>query len=67
MGLKMLLVKLASLNNVASIPVVSIQGDTQTYVSDLMHKINDKIITFIEVRIVDENGNEVNFNGVDWF
>ena len=56
-----------SKSNVASIPVVSIQGDTQTYVSDLMHKINDKIITFIEVRIVDENGNEVNFNGVDWF
>ena len=57
----------ASKSNVASIPVISIQGDTQTYVSDLMHKINDKIITFIEVRIVDENGNEVNFNGVDWF
>ena len=56
-----------SKSNVASIPVISIQGDTQTYVSDLMHKINDKIITFIEVRIVDENGNEVNFNGVDWF
>jgi hypothetical protein len=56
-----------SKSNVASIPVTSIQGDTQTYTSDLMHKINDKIITFIEVRIIDENGNEVNFNGVDWF
>ena len=56
-----------SKSNVASIPVTSIQGDTQTYSSDLMHKINDKIITFIEVRIIDENGNEVNFNGVDWF
>ena len=30
-----------SKSNVASIPVISIQGDTQTYVSDLMHKIND--------------------------
>ena len=54
-----------SKSNVASIPVTSIQGDTQTYSSDLMHKINDKIITFIEVRIIDENENEVNFNGVD--
>ena len=57
----------ASKSNVASIPVSAIQGDTQTYTATLMHKINDKTITFIEVRILDENGNEVNFNGVDWF
>ena len=54
-------------SNVAAIPVSAIQGDTQTYSSDLVHKINDKTITFIEVRLVDENNNEVNFNGVDWF
>ena len=54
-------------SNVASIPVTAIQGDTQIYSSDLVHKINDKTITFLEVRIIDENNNEVNFNGVDWF
>jgi hypothetical protein len=55
------------ISNIASIPVSAIQGDTQTFTSDLHHKINDQIITFIEVRLSDENGNEVNFNGIDWY
>ena len=37
------------------------------YTSDLHHKINDQIINFIEVRLADENGNEVNFNGIEWY
>lgn len=56
-----------SISNIASIPVSAIQGDTQTFTSDLHHKINDKVINFIEVRIVDESGSEVNFNGIDWY
>jgi hypothetical protein len=56
-----------SVSTIASIPVSAIQGDTQNFTSDLHHKINDKIINFIEVRISDENGNEVNFNGIEWY
>ena len=56
-----------SVSTIASIPVSAIQGDTQTYTSDLHHKINDKIISFIEVRLTDESGNEINFNGIDWY
>jgi hypothetical protein len=56
-----------SVSTIASIPVSAIQGDTQTYTSDLHHKINDKIISFIEVRLTDEAGNEINFNGIDWY
>ena len=56
-----------SVSNIASIAVSAIQGDTQTFTSDLHHKINDQIITFIEVRLSDENGNEVNFNGIEWY
>lgn len=52
---------------VSSVPISAIQGDTQIYSSTIRHSINDKIITHLQVRITDEDDNEVNFNGVPWF
>ena len=52
---------------VASIPIVSIQGDTQVYSGNFRHKVSDAVITKIEILINDEDGNEVSFNNIDWF
>lgn len=52
---------------ISSVPISAIQGDTQIYSSTIRHSINDKIITHLQVRITDEEDNEVNFNGVPWF
>lgn len=52
---------------ISSVPISAIQGDTQIYSASLRHSVNDKIITHLQVRITDEDDNEVNFNGVPWF
>lgn len=52
---------------VSSVPISSIQGDTQIYSSSLRLGVNDDVITHLEIRITDEDDNEVNFNGVPWF
>jgi hypothetical protein len=52
---------------ISSVPISSMQGDTQIYSSTLRHSIKDKIITHLQVRIADEDDNDVNFNGVPWF
>lgn len=52
---------------ISSVPISSIQGDTQIYSSSLRLGINDDVITHLEIRITDEYDNEVNFNGVPWF
>jgi hypothetical protein len=52
---------------ISSVPISVLQGDTQIYTSDLRHGVNDGVITHLEVRITDEDDNEVNFNGVDWY
>jgi hypothetical protein len=52
---------------ISSVPISSIQGDTQIYSSSLRHNVKDKIITHLQVKITDEDDNEVNFNGVPWF
>lgn len=57
----------SSRNMLLSVPVSVFQGDVQTVSSDIRHKIGNNIVTSIEVRIQDEDGNEVNFNNIDWF
>ena len=52
---------------ICSIPVSVLQGDTQIYTSDLRHAVNNDVITHLEIIITDEDDNEVNFNGVDWY
>jgi hypothetical protein len=52
---------------ISSIPISSIQGDTQIYSSNLRHAINENIITHLEIKITDEDENEVNFNNIPWF
>jgi hypothetical protein len=52
---------------ISSVPISVLQGDTQIYTSDLRHAVSDGVITHLEVRITDEDDNEVNFNGVPWF
>jgi hypothetical protein len=52
---------------VASIPIVAVQGDTQVFNGGFKHKISDSVITKVEILIIDEDGNEVLFNNIDWF
>jgi hypothetical protein len=52
---------------ISSVPISSLQGDTQIHISTLRQGVNDKVITHLEIRITDEDDNEVNFNGVPWF
>ena len=52
---------------VSAIPITAIQGDTQVYYGSFHHKINDSVITKIEIIIKDEDENEVDFNSIEWF
>jgi hypothetical protein len=52
---------------VSSIPISSMQGDTQIFTGSLRHGVTDKVITYLEIKITDEDDNEVNLNGVPWF
>lgn len=56
-------------NTLINIPVTAIQGDTQLYSAQNSnrHKLFDKAISLLEIKIVDENGNEIDFNGVSWY
>ena len=56
-------------NTLINIPVTAIQGDTQLYSAQNSnrHKLFDKTISLLEIKIVDENGNEIDFNGVSWY
>lgn len=55
-------------NAILAIPISSIQGDTQVYHSNqTWHKILDKSYNVLQIRITDENDNEINFNGTEWF
>lgn len=61
-------VKSSSMHSiVASIPIIAIQGDTQVFAGSFKHKVTDSSITKIEILILDEDGNEVSFNSIDWF
>lgn len=57
----------ANMNTVISVPINVIQGDTQTTTSSFKHKINQNSITHLEIEIVDQNNNDVNFNNIDWY
>ena len=50
-----------------SVPLQSIQGDTQTNFSNVKHLINDKIITHLVIKLTDENDNVLELNGSDWY
>lgn len=56
-------------NTLINIPVTAIQGDAQLYSAQNSnrHKLFDKTISLLEIKIVDENGNEIDFNGVSWY
>ena len=50
-----------------SVPLQSIQGDSQTNFSNVKHLINDKIITHLVINLTDENDNVLELNGSDWY
>jgi hypothetical protein len=56
-------------NIIASILVTSQFGSVQTYVSNSLFEylINDDVIPFINILILDQDFNPVNFNNIDWF
>ena len=56
-------------NIIDTVHVTSARGETNLYInsSPFRYKINDTIITFLHIQLLDENYNLVNFNGVDWY
>lgn len=61
-------VKGTSQNNILmTIPITAIQGESQTVHSSYRHKLNESVINFINISILDENNNEVDFNNIDWY
>lgn len=56
-------------NIIASIQIVSQFGSVQTFLntSNFAYKITDDVIPFINVIILDQDFNPVNFNNIDWF
>lgn len=56
-------------NILASIHITSMFGDTQTYfnTSGFKYKINDPTTTFLNIVILDQDFNIVNFQNIDWF
>jgi len=56
-------------NILASIHITSIFGDTQTYFNNtgFKYKINDPTLTFLNLEILDQDMNPVDFNNIDWF
>ena len=56
-------------NIILSTPIIAHSGDVQVVnnISNHSHKINQQSINNIEIKIVDENDNEIEFNGIDWF
>lgn len=56
-------------NIIASIQIVSQFGSVQTYLNptNFAYKITDDVIPFINVIILNQDFNRVNFNNIDWF
>jgi hypothetical protein len=56
-------------NILDSIHVTSSPGETQTYInnSNFRYKVSDIDITFINIVILDQDFNIVDFNNIDWF
>jgi hypothetical protein len=56
-------------NILASIHITSIFGDTQTYfnTTGYKYKINDPTTTFLNIVVLDQDFNIVNFQNIDWF
>ena len=56
-------------NILASIQVTSQFGQVQTYMNtnNFYYKINDHTIPFINILILDQDFNQINFNNIDWF
>jgi hypothetical protein len=52
-----------------TVHITASKGETNLYInsSPFRFKINDGHITFLNILILDENYNSVNFNGVDWY
>jgi hypothetical protein len=56
-------------NIILSTPIIAHSGDVQVVNNSAnhSHKINQNSINNIEIKIVDEHDNEIDFNGIDWF
>jgi hypothetical protein len=56
-------------NIISSIQIISQFGSVQTYLnpSNFSYKISDDTIPFINVVILDQDFNVINFNNIDWF
>jgi hypothetical protein len=52
-----------------TVHITASKGETNLHInsSPFRFKINDGHITFLNIVILDENYNQVNFNGVDWY
>jgi len=59
----------AKYNIIASIQIISQFGSVQTFLnpSNFSYKISDDVIPFVNVIILDQDMNPVNFNNIDWY
>lgn len=57
----------SQVNTVLTVPITAVQGDSQSVTTSHRHKLAETVINSVEVVIKDENDNEIDFNGVDWF
>jgi hypothetical protein len=56
-------------NILDSVHINAGKGESETYInySNLMYKINECNITFLNIVILDQDMNIVNFNNIDWY
>lgn len=56
-------------NILDSIHVTSAPGESQTYnnINNFHYKLSEDLITFININILDQNYNSVDFNNIDWY
>lgn len=59
----------SKMNIINSIPIETLPGEVQSYKnpSNFKYKIADTVITFLNIRIYDQDFNLVDFNNIDWF
>ena len=59
----------SKMNVINSIPIETLPGEVQSYKnpSNFKYKIADTLITFLNIRILDQDYNLVDFNNIDWF
>lgn len=57
------------MNIINSVPIETLAGEVQSFKnpSNFKYKVTDTVITFINIRVYDQDFNPVDFNGIDWF